>query len=240
MIMKSFSIQVSSKDSRSYDVKQCEKSGIEGIDELVGCIPKGIIAEFYGDFQLVLQTSYKVIANFHCIDGTAVGIMQNELINYDFYMLRMYARSFGCNTNDMLVSRAFRLEDAINMLKSASNIDAENIAIIDPYIHSPSEPRNYWKLARLIAMMRALSAEGKRVLLFNRVSKFGRFLPEGGNLSHHSAYMIVRLEIVDRRSYRATLIKHPSRPEKSLVRSINEILSVRDKWEGQLPLLEWL
>ncbi|MEM0021197.1 MAG: hypothetical protein QW039_01920 [Fervidicoccaceae archaeon] len=219
----------------------CIETGIPTIDQIIGCIPTGAIAEIYGEeLDLVLRASYIATANFHCNGGAALGIVQERAMNYDIYMLRMMLRALGCSEDGLLISRAFRLEDAIGMIREAISLKLGTIVIIDPYVHSPKYPREYWKLTPLTASFREAIAKGKRIVLFNRITKFGRYLPEGGKMHHHSASILVKIERRGSRSYRAILIKHPSRPESSALGAIRELNEVRREWEGQYLLLEWL
>lgn len=218
----------------------CEKTGISTIDFLIGCMPIGSVTEFYGDIELLKYISYKVAARLHCRGGAALALVQTDPINYDLYLLNMYARSYGCSAESMLISRSFRIEDSVSMLKEAGNLDVPNIVIYDPYVHAPLDPMKYSKLTPLTGIMRYLASNGKRVILLNRISQFGRYLPEGGKMAHHIAFSILRIERIGSRSYRAELVKHPSKPERSTTGSIDEIYSVDTRWEGQLHLLEWL
>lgn len=218
----------------------CTKTGISSIDCLVGCLQKGIVAEIYGDFDLLLQISYIATASFHCRGGAILGIVQEDLLNYDLYAVRTALRAMECSEEGLLISRAFRIEDAVDMIREAIELPQDNLIIFDPYANAPNLPRDYTKLTPLTAAIRSAAVKGKRVVLFNRITKFGKFLPEGGNLHHHSATIIVKVERNGRRSYRVTLIKHPTKPQASVSGSLRELYGVETSWEGQFLLSEWL
>jgi len=218
----------------------CAKTGIASIDYLTGCLPEGIAVEIYGDFELLYPASYTAAATLHCRGGAVLGIVQEGPLNYDLFAVRSLLRNMGCSEESFLISRAFRLEDAAEMLRDAADLPHKSVIVFDPYAHSPSSPKEYAKLTPLTAAIRKASSRGKRVLLLNRVTKFGRFLPEGGKMHHHSVAVIVRIEKSGRRSYRAILVKHPTRPQISISGPLRELYGASASWEEQPLLLEWL
>jgi hypothetical protein len=220
--------------------QSCIKIGIPTIDHLAGCLPGGAISEIYGDFDLILHASYIAVASLHCRGGAALGIVQDNQMTYDLYAVRTFLRIMGCSEDGLLISRAFKIEDAVEMIKEAISIPAENLVIFDPYVHSPLQPKEYWRLTPLTAALRKAIVSGKRIVLLNRVTKFGRFLPEGGKMHHHAISVIIKLERNGKKSYRAFLVKHPSKPEASASGSIRELYEVSREWGGQYLLLEWL
>ncbi|MGB9784227.1 MAG: hypothetical protein ACP5I2_01570 [Fervidicoccaceae archaeon] len=226
--------------SAKFQHEGCAETGITSIDYLVGCLQRGIIAEIYGDPDLLFPASYIATASLHCKGGAVLGIVQENPLNYDLYAVRTALRSMKCSEDGLLVSRAFRIEDAVDMIREAMNLPQESLIVFDPYAHSPNLPREYTRLSPLTAVIRSAAGRGKRVVLFNRVTKFGRFLPEGGNMHHHSVTVIVKLEKSGRRSYRATLIKHPTKPQTSISGSLRELYEVGKSWGGQFLLAEWL
>ena len=218
---------------------ECVKTKIGGIDELVGCIPPGAIVDFYGEQKLVRNISYKLSAWWHCNGKVALGIIQREAIAYNLYTVKMFLRAFGCSEKDFLVSRAFRIEDAVELIKESVKTRAKNLILINPYNHSPETPREYWKLTPLNGNIRKIAASGIRVALFNTTTKFGAFLPEGGKMHHHQTHIIIRLDKNNEKTYKATLLKHYNKKQKTITAPLKELFTVNQYWEEQYPLLKW-
>jgi hypothetical protein len=188
--------------------------------------------------MLVRILSYKITAWWQCNGRTALGIVQEGPAAYDLYIVKTYLRTLGCR-EDLLVSRSFRIEDIVALLGKALDIGAKNLVLIDPYIHAPRKPKDYWRLTPINGWIRRLSNRGITVALFNKTTQFGRVLPEGGKMHHHQTHTIVRIDRVGEKSYRATLIKSSTGRTRSATGPLREFFVVKESWDGQYLLSEW-
>lgn len=218
----------------------CEFTGIRGIDFLLGCINTNVILEIYGDFSLSMIASYTLASSWACRGKTLLLISQQDPMSYNIFLLNSMLKRKGCIKNNILIARSFRIEDTIELLGLLEYDNIYGLVAIDPYVHSPNSPKKYWELTRLSSHFRILFNNNVNIALFNRINKFGSFLPEGGNMHHHLVHVLLRITRGAGSSYKVHLLKHPSKPNLEYSGHVYELFGGGLEWEGQYQLLEWL
>lgn len=217
----------------------CYSTGLEELDELIGCISGGSVIEFYGDLDVLVSLSYRLVAKWSCYGNVALLVAQSSPLLYDFYEIKKRALLENCQ-GSVTVSRSFRIEDTTQLLSEANTGMSRSYVLFDPFVHAVElPPKERWRLSSVVRHIRRLSGHGARVAIFNRYSVFSRSQPEGGSLYRHSVHVSVMLEKVGKRGVKALLVKHPSRGSTFVFLSIDEIEG-RAEWVGQALLSEWL
>ncbi|MCD6323674.1 MAG: hypothetical protein J7L55_01000 [Desulfurococcales archaeon] len=205
------------------------------IDRLASPVFTGWIVEYFGDWGVVNLLMHRVIAANAAGDGVAVVLVQ-DFGGFNPYLVRRFCMFFGTDFSKVVVSRAFKLEDALAALSAALREGFSRVVVADPYLHLPQDPRRYWEATPLTAGLRALAQGGAEVAVFNRVSRFGSYRPEGGNFHHHSTHVMIRFR-KGRRGIRVDLVKHPLKPEETVYIDVKDIYLPRSrptltKWVG--------
>ncbi len=215
------------------------RTGIPQLDSVVGEVPDGWIVEYYGDWGVVNALMHRVIALTAVEFGGVAVVLTQEFGGLNPYLIVRLAKFFGGGREvleKVFVARAFKLEDTVALLEEAVEARPGRVVIVDPYLHLSSDPRTYWRATPITGYLRAFAASGSEVTVFNRVSKFGARLPEGGNFHHHSVHVLVSLTRLGR-SVRAELIKHPLKPYATTYFPLTDILKPPDR---RATLLKWL
>ncbi len=215
-------------------------TGFKQIDMLVGIIPRDWIVEFYGDEKLVhillhhtlaYQSRFGKVLLYHTLDFGGLNP----------YLLQRLARILGGDIDEVMVSRGFRLGDVVEGLRSIeARDDYRSLVLAYPYHHLSSNPMIYRVATEITGIIKRISSRGRRVILFNSVSRFGKYYPDGGNYHHHTVHVIIRL--VRRRNGRgvAEVFKHPWKPRGSRTVFYVDSLIGWSRWGGQRLLSEWL
>ncbi|MDK2464105.1 MAG: hypothetical protein QI223_04980 [Candidatus Korarchaeota archaeon] len=218
------------------------RTGVEGLDRLLGGgIEERSLTEFYSPSVRIVGLLYHRIAVLASAKGRTLAVHVQDFGGLDPYMLRSMARRIGADwrtvEENLMVARAFKLEDALDLLSRASREESEFALVFDPYLHV--DWREAWTATRLTQALRELAAD-RTVVSFNRCSLDGRgWSPLGGTYHAHSIHAVVRLDPRPRGLVRATLVKHPSRPQASEWLTVGE-LGGASPWEGLPRLSEWL
>jgi len=217
----------------------CYSTGVDELDKLVGCINGGSIVEFFGDLEVIVTLSYRLVARWSCYGNVALLIAQSSPVLYDFYEIKKKAMLEYC-LGSVIVSRSFRIEDTAQLLSEANTKISKSYVLFDPFVHAVElPPQERWRLNPIVRHIRRLSGHGARIAIFNRYSIFSHGLPEGGSLYRHSVHVSVMLEKTGKKGVKALLIKHPSKSNASVSLSIDEIEG-KTKWVGQALLSGWL
>lgn len=217
----------------------CYSTGVDELDKLVGCINGGSVVEFFGDLEVIVTLSYRLVARWSCYGNVALLIAQSSPILYDFYEIKKKAMLEYC-LGSVIVSRSFRIEDTAQLLSEANTKISKSYVLFDPFVHAVELlPQERWRLNPIVKHIRRLSGHGARIAIFNRYSIFSHGLPEGGSLYRHSVHVSVMLEKTGKKGVKAHLIKHPSKSSASVSLSIDEIEG-KTKWVGQALLSGWL
>ncbi|MCE4624545.1 MAG: DNA recombination/repair protein RecA [Desulfurococcales archaeon] len=210
--------------------------GIPSIDFVVSPTPsKGWIIELYGSAAMLL--AHHAIAEAAGRGLVAVVHVQ-DFGGFDPYLVRRLARARGVSVDNVLIARAFRLQDVAPLVEEASRTGARTVVVIDPYHYTPRSPRDYWRLTPITAALRN-AARRALVVVANRVGKYGRLLPEGGNFHHHSVHVIVRAWETGR-GVMLELVKHPYKPAPRRALATWAEVGVAWRWAGRRSLLEYL
>jgi hypothetical protein len=181
-------------------------TGIKQIDELLNPLDKQWITEFYGDFDLVLRVMHYIMA-YKSSENTVHVVLNVEFGGIDTLYLIKLCRIFDCKLDNIMVSRAFRLNDAVKILEDLASRNDSIILLAFPYNYLPFNPAKYTEATKVTGIIAKISALNQ-VILFNTISKYGNYLPEGGNFHHHMVKVIVRLKKSKGIIY-AELLKHP-------------------------------
>lgn len=217
----------------------CYSTGVRELDDLIGCINSGTIVEFFGDLDVLVKLSYRLVAKWSCYGKVALLIAQNSPLLYDFYEVKKRALLDSC-VSQIVVSRSFRIEDTIQLLSEATLEVARSYVLFDPFVHvSELTVKDRWKTSNLTRHIRRLSGHGARIVIFNRVSPLSRKAPEGGSLYRHTVHVSLSVTKTSGNGARVFLVKHPSREFLSSLLSLEEIEG-RSEWVGQALLLDWL
>ncbi len=211
------------------------ESRVPVIDELINPVFRGWIVEYFGDWEVVSLLMHRVIAANSVGGGVAVILVQ-DFGGFNPYLVRRLCRAFGTDFGKVAVSRAFKHEDVLAVMDVALREGFSKVVVSNPYLHLPSKPEAYWRATPLTARLRALAQGGAEVAVFNRISRFGRLRPEGGNFHHHSTQVMVRLAR-GRVGVRVDLIKHPFKPGGTAYVDLRDIYdptprTTLSKWLG--------
>jgi len=218
------------------------RTGVDGLDRLLGGgIEECSLTEFYSPSVRIVGLLYHRIAVLASARGRTLAVYIQNFGGLDPYLLRSMARRLGVGwqtvEENLRVARAFKLEDALDLLSRASRGGSEFALVFDPYLHV--DWREAWTATRLTQAIRELAAD-RTVVSFNRCSLDGAgWLPLGGTYHAHSVHAAVRLDPRPGGLVRATLVKHPSRPPASEWLTAGE-LGGASPWEGLPRLSEWL
>jgi hypothetical protein len=213
---------------------------IWGLDGLLGGgIEENSLTEFYSPDDGLLSLLYHRLAVLAAEKGKTLSLYVQEFGGLDPYLLETMAERLSVPwavvDHNLRVARAFKFEDALELINSAIEEDFEFLLVFDPYLHV--ELRDLQRVSRLTWLIKFPSKD-KTVIVFNRpVEK--KFSPLGGNYHAHSVHTLIRLDPMGKRgTVRIRLVKHPSIPPTSLLINKKELEGL--KWEGQHLLLEWL
>ncbi len=217
-------------------------TGVEGLDRLLGGgLEENSLTEFYSPSLRIVGLLYHRIAVLASAGGRTLAVHVQDFGGLDPYLLRSLARRLGVDwqavEENLRVARAFKLEDALDLLSRASREDSEFVLVFDPYLHV--DWREAWTATPVTQLLRRLAAD-RTVASFNRCSLDGRgWSPLGGTYHAHSVHAVVRLDPHSKGAVRATLVKHPSRPPASEWLTVGELGGV-SPWAGLPRLSEWL
>lgn len=193
-------------------VRKLVFTGIPQLDRLTEGVPSHWVVEFYGDWKVVNALLHRA-AVLNSGNGLVIALTQ-EFGGLNPYLINRLAKAFGMTTDNIFVARAFKLEDTVELLKELRNSPVMTVFVVDPYLHTPQKPSGYWRASKITALIRTLvEKHRKEVTVFNRISKFGKYLPEGGSFHHHTVHVMIRLTLTaSNRWVRAEIVKHPIRP----------------------------
>ena len=211
-------------------------TGVYALDRFIDEVPSEWIVEFYGSWEIVEALMHRVVALNSDNSRVAVVITQ-EFGGLDPYRILRMVKTFRMGEGEILFARAFKIEDTLALLELAVRKGFPRVVVVDPYLHLGNNPREYWLATAITSRIRKILARGSEVALFNRVSKFGEFLPEGGNYHHHTVHVLIRLSR-GHRSVKAELVKHPFRPYSVTYFSPAELFTPPAFGKGSL--LTWL
>lgn len=204
------------------------RTGIAGLDALLSDVG---FAEFYGEWDGVSLIAHRFIAE----NGCDV-VLTQEFGGINSYLLDKICKNIG-KTPTFRVMRAFGLESTFEAIKEAANSASDVVAVVDPFHFAPKKWFMYSDLTKIVAAIRGL-AQNRLVAVFNRVTQFGKILPEGGLFHHSSVPAIVRVE-KERLGFAVQLMKHPSLSVKRVTLNYAQVYGVDKRWEDQRLLSEW-
>jgi hypothetical protein len=181
-------------------------TGIKQLDELLNPLDKHWITEFYGDFDLVLRVMHYTMV-YKSSENTVYVVFNVEFGGIDTLYLVKLCRIFDCKLDNIVISRAFRLNDAVEILEDLASKNDSIVLLAFPYNYLPFNPAKYTEATRVTGIIAKIAAFNQ-VILFNTVSKHGNHMPEGGSFHHHVVKVIVKLK-QSRGVVYAELLKHP-------------------------------
>jgi len=213
-------------------------SCVEVLDSLIDPLEVGWIVEFYGGLDIIYMLAYRSIA---CLSRRRdVYVYINQFFGgLDPFLLSRFSKSLGGDLSRIYFSRGFRLEDFESFFRS-SLIDSD-LVIIDPYLHADPNIRGFEIYTKIASWIRRLSTNGN-VFIFNRVSRYGGYKPEGGSFHHHSIHILLKIwkGIVGVLGVYCELVKHPAKPPIRVMISPKDLEGGGSRWVGQRRLLEWV
>lgn len=181
-------------------------TGVKQVDELLNPIEKHWIIEFYGDFDVVAKVMHYTMA-YRSSESNVYVVFNVEFGGIDTLHLTKLCRIFNCRLDNILVSRAFRLNDTVEILEDLISARDAIILIAFPYSYVPRDPAKYVEATRITGIIMKM-ATLNHVILFNTTSKHGSYMPEGGSFHHHIVKVLVKLRR-RRGIILAELLKHP-------------------------------
>lgn len=184
-------------------------TGIRQLDDLVNPVKEQWITEFYGDPHIVLRVMHYAVV-YRSTSSRVHVVFNIEFGGLDTLYLVKLCRILNCNLDSVYVSRAFRLNDTINVLKDLEAVSNAVVILVFPYNYLPRDPSKYTEATKITGVISRI-ALSNQVILFNAVTKHGYYMPEGGSLHHHLVKVIVRLSRREGCIY-AQLVKHPAKP----------------------------
>ncbi|MEB3760133.1 MAG: DNA recombination/repair protein RecA [Desulfurococcales archaeon] len=214
-------------------------TGVPSLDYLIGPVRPGWIVELYGWEQGVRLVLHHAIAEASK-RGPVTVVHVQEFGGLDPYLLRRLVRFRRGYEDNILVARAFRLQDVPGLIREAVSTGSHTIIVSNPYLYAPRSWTSYDKLTPITSALKEASLHDRYVLVFNQSTRMGKGkFPEGGQFHHHTVHVIVRL-VARARGLYATLVKHVARPvPRSITVPMSE-LEVGFRWDGQRHLLEYL
>ncbi|MEM4718316.1 MAG: hypothetical protein QXE81_06150 [Desulfurococcaceae archaeon] len=211
-------------------------TGITQLDELVNPLYKHWIVEIYGEPRPVLSLLHYVMAYRSSVEKVHV------LFNIEFggvntsYLVKL-CRVLNCRLENILVSRAFRQGDTIKSLDELSSISDSLILLVYPYSYVSKDPSRYYEATRITGLISRISISNQ-VIVFNTITRHGKYMPEGGSFHHHIVKVIVRL-VEQGRSIIADLVKHPAK--NRVLRTIPlSLLEYPVKKSFQATIVDWV
>jgi len=213
---------------------------IRALDNLLGGgVEENSFTEFYSPDNRLLSLLCHRLAVLAAEKGKTLLLYVQEFGGLDPYLLRAMAERlfvpWDLVDSNLRIARAFKFEDALELVSSAVKEDSRFLLVFDPYLHV--EFHDLRDASRLTWLMKLPSAD-RTVILFNRPIK-EKFSPLGGSYHAHSVHILLRLDPVGRRgTVKIRLVKHPSIPPTSVLVKRGELEGLR--WEGRHLLSEWL
>ncbi len=206
-------------------------TGLSALDELVG---ETDFLEFFGKWDTVNLLAHRFIVEH---SGEVEVLLTQNFGAFDTYLLRRMGKNLG-KRPEAEIARAFSLPSTVELLEGALSSDAPVAAVVDPYLFAPSDWRSYHLLTPITAALRHL-AHTKPVVVFNRVTQFGKNVPEGGEYHLHTVPVLVEVSATPK-AMLACLIKHPASPARRVWLPYPEIYGERVGRTGvQRALTEW-
>lgn len=212
-------------------------TGIRQLDELANPLYRDWVIEFYGDPRTVLKIMHYVVAYRSSMERVYV-LLNVEFGGIDTLYLVRLCRFLGCHLENVVVTRAFRLSETVEVLRDLCySVENSLIAVVFPYNYIPKDPLMYREATRITGLVQRASARNQLVV-FNTVTRHGRYMPEGGSFHHHLVKVIIRL-VRSGSSVLAELVKHPAKGRA--LRSIPlNMLEYPVPEEHQLTLSKWI
>ncbi|MGB9827172.1 MAG: hypothetical protein ACPLSM_01475 [Thermosphaera sp.] len=211
-------------------------TGFKPLDELVSPVEKHWSIEFYGDPSILFPLIHYTVASRS--SSNRVYLVHNvEFGGLHTPLLVRLCRMFECRMDNIMVSRSFRLNDTVKILEDLAAEKDSVVVLVFPYNYLPSDPSKYSEATRITGLLSRISVFNQ-VVIFNTVSRYGYFMPEGGSMHHHAVKIIVR---VVRRNGRVVsqIVKHPVKNEGVRVFS-ERLLEAGVVARGSRSLLAWI
>lgn len=189
-------------------------TGVKPVDELIEPVSDRWIVELYGDDSVVLRLMHYTMT-YRSREGSVRVVFNVEFGGVDtLYFIRL-CRAFECKPDNIFISRAFKLKDTITLLEGLLEARDSTVILLFPYRYLPKSPSKYTEATKITGIIHRVALLN-RVVLFNSLSNFGYYMPEGGSLHHHLVKVIVRL--TRKRGWVvADLIKHPIKQQGTRV-----------------------
>ncbi len=205
------------------------RSGIAVLDGLITDSP---FIEFYGEWSPVSLLMHRFV-----VENGGDVILTQEFGGLNTYLIEKICRNVGKRAEARVV-RSFSLDSTLDALRLAAESESQLAIVVDPYLYSPGKWWEYAFLTKVTAELRRL-AQLKSVVVFNRLSKFGKKTPEGGAFHSSSIFALVRITSL-KSVIHAALIKHPAQPVSRVDFTYAELYGAERRWGEQRCLSEWL
>lgn len=211
-------------------------TGFKPLDELISPVERHWIVEFYGDPSVLIPLIHYTITSQSA--SNSVYLVNNiEFGGLDTPLLVRLCRIFNCRMDNIMVSRSFRLNDTIRILEDLAATRDSVIVLAFPYNYLSKDPLKYSDATRITGLMSKISSSNQ-VIVFNTISKYGYFMPEGGSMHHHIVKIIVRIARKNGRIV-SQIIKHPVKSLGTRIFS-EKILETGVVASNSKTLLAWI
>jgi len=210
-------------------------SCIESIDALIDPVEPGWAVEFYGDWDIMYALLHRVIA---CLSIRGyVYVYLNQLFGgLDPYRLSRISKLLGGDASKIYFSRGLRIEDFESFFEKEPPIEG-SLVIVDPYLHTDPKTMGFEIYTKVTSWIRMAASSGN-IVIFNRVSRYGGYRPEGGSFHHHSIHIIVRMWR-GRAGLYGEVVKHPAKHPSKASLKLEDLVGGGVEWVGQRRLSEW-
>ncbi len=214
-----------------------ELLGIKPLDELVNPTRRDWVVELYGDPRIILLLAHNIVVH-RSLFGEVYLVLNIEFGGIDTLYLIKICRIRDCDLSRVFISRAFRTQDTVEILRSLEGSRNRSVILVLPYNYLPQDPEKYYEATKITGLINKISLSNT-VIILNTITRFGSRNPEGGSLHHHLVKIILRIIEKDQWII-AELIKHPAKPVSEKKIFSKKILSNPVHTTSQRTILEWV
>ncbi|ADI31672.1 hypothetical protein [Staphylothermus hellenicus] len=218
-------------------------TGFWFIDRFFDGIPWNSVYEFYSSDNRLLELLFHYVISISSVYGRVYVVLVREFGGLDPYFLLRLTRMHRGDPDNVFVSRCFRVGDVETVLEDLleNNFSKKSsVLIYTPYSFVRNGLAGYHDMGRITGLIHRLKNLGYRIILFNEVSRDGYYRPMGGSFHHHTADIILRLDVKDGKWGYLIVVKHPRLSEGLRISiPINKIRG-GNIWVEQRSLIEWL
>ncbi|ABN69382.1 conserved hypothetical protein [Staphylothermus marinus F1] len=218
-------------------------TGFWFIDRFFNGIPWNGVYEFYSSDNSLLELLFHHVISVSSVYGRVYVVLVREFGGLDPYFLLRLIRMRRGDPDNVFIARCFRMGDVETVLEDFlenNSSEKASILIYTPYSFVRNGLIGYRDMSRITGLIHRLKNLGYRIILFNEVGRDGYYRPMGGFFHHHTADIVLRLDVKDRKWGYLIVVKHPRLSEG--LRTSIPIDKIRggNVWVEQRSLIEWL